>query len=61
MLAIVSSYVDFEDYENPIHYYLRDTDIMPIITSLSYKAQYEIRQNSEMLSDNIWLGSQGSK
>ena len=61
MLAIVSSYVDFEDYESPIHYYLQDMDMMPIMTSLSYKAKYEIRQNSVMLSDNIWLGSQGSK
>ena len=61
MLAIISSYVNFEDYENPIHYYLRDMDMMPIITSLSYKAQYDIRQNNVVLSDNIWLGNQGSK
>ena len=61
MLAIISSYVDFEDYENPIHYYLRDMDIMPMILSLSYKTQYGIRQNSVVLSDSLWLGSQGSK
>ena len=61
ILALISSYVDFEDYENPIHYYLRDMDIMPMIPSLSYKTQYGIRQNSVVLSDSLWLGSQGSK
>ena len=61
MLALISSYVDFDDYENPIHYYLRDMDIMSMIPSLSYKTQYGVRQNSVVLSDSLWLGSQGSK
>ena len=58
MLALISSYVNFE---NPIHYYLRDMDIMPMIPSLSYKTQYGVRQNNVVLSDSLWLGSQGSK
>ena len=58
-MAIISSYFDFDDYENPIHYYLQDLNIMPMIPSLSQRLQYQVRLNKASMSDSLLFGSQG--
>ena len=58
-LALVSSYFDFDDYENPIHYYLQDMNVFILVSSLGLKSQYLVRQNQATMNDNIFLGSQG--
>ena len=58
-IAIISSYFDFEDYENPIHYYLEDMNVFNLIPSLGLQVQYQVRQNQAVMNDDILLGSQG--
>ena len=59
-LAILSSYFDFDDYDNPVHYYLQDMNIIPLISTLSFKSQFSVRLNKADISDSLWLGGQGS-
>ena len=58
-LAIISSYLDFEDYDNPVHYYLQDLNVFTMTPLLSQKVEYQVKQNKVTLNDNIWLGAQG--
>ena len=58
-IALISSYFDFEDYENPIHYYLQDMNLFNLIPSLSLQVQYQAKQNQAVMNDDIFLGSQG--
>ena len=58
-IAIISSYFDFDDYDNPIYYYLQDINMYNIIPNLGIKVQYQVRQNLAVMNDDILLGSQG--
>ena len=58
-IAIISSYFDFEDYENPIHYYLQDMNLLNLVPNLGVQAQYQVKQNQAVMNDDILLGSQG--
>ena len=59
-LALISTYFDFDDYQNPIHYYLQDANVFPLISTLCVETQFTIKQNQATLNDGIYLGAQGS-
>ena len=52
-LAILSSYIDFDDYKTPLHYYLQDLNFLGLIPTLSLKTQYKIRLNTAEFSDSL--------
>ena len=58
-IVVVSSYFDFEDYENPIHYYLQDMNLFNLVPSFGLQVQYQVRQNQGTMNDDYFLGSQG--
>ena len=58
-IALISSYFDFEDYENPIHYYLQDMNLFNLIPTLGLQVQYQAKQNQAVMNDDFFLGSQG--
>ena len=60
-IAVISSFIDFDDYENPLHYYLKDTNIIWMVSTLSFKSKHKVRMNKADMSDSLWLGSQGSQ
>ena len=59
-LALISSYFDFDDYDNPIHYYLQDMNVFTLVSTLGLKTQYQVRQNQATENDDIIFGSQGT-
>ena len=59
-IALISSYFDFDDYDNPIHHYLQDMNLFSLLPTLGLKMQYQVRQNLANKNDDIILGSQGS-
>ena len=59
-LALISSYFDFDDYDNPIHYYLQDMNVFSLLPTLGLKAQYQVRRNVATKNDDIIFGSQGT-
>ena len=59
-LALISSFFNFDDYENPINYYLQDINLFTLVSTLGLKTRYQIRQNQATLNDDIFFGSQGS-
>ena len=58
--SIVSSYFDFNDYENPVHSYLQDLNYYYMMSNLYQEATYHIYQNQGLLNDNIFFGSQAA-
>ena len=58
-IALISSYFDFDDYENPIHYYLQDMNLFNLIPTLGLQVQYQAKQNQAVMNDDFFLGSQG--
>ena len=58
-IAIISSYFDFDDYDDPIHYYLQDMNMYNFIPNLGIQVQYQVRLNQAVINDDIFLGSQG--
>ena len=51
-LAILSSYFDVNDYDNPIHHYLQDKNMYFLTSSVSQRVEYKIKQNQVFLSDS---------
>ena len=58
-IAIISSYFDFDDFDDPIHYYLQDMNMYNFIPNLGIQVQYQVRLNQAVINDDILLGSQG--
>ena len=59
--AVVSSYFDFNDYDNPIHYYLQDLNLYYLMPALSQYANYRVKTNQATISDSLLFGGQGDK
>ena len=60
-IAVISSYIDFDDYENLLCFYLQDINIIGMVSTLSFKSKYKVRMNRANMSDSLWLGSQRSQ
>ena len=58
-IAMISSYFDVNDYDNPVHSYLQDTNLYSLIPAFSQKILYKIQLNQLSLGDGIYFGSQG--
>ena len=58
-VAMVSTYLDFNDYESPTHNYLHDVNYISLIPNMCQILQYGVRINELNLNDNLWIGSQG--
>ena len=58
-IAIISSYFDFEDYQNPIHYYLQDMNLLNLVPNLDLQVQYQVKKNQGVMNDDFFLDSQG--
>ena len=41
-LALVSSYFEHENYENPVNHYMQDSNIFYLIPSLSQKIVFQV-------------------
>ena len=59
-LVIISSYFDFDDYKDPIHYYFQDFNQYSLNPNIYQTISYRVRRNRATLNDNIWFGAQGS-
>ena len=57
-IALLSSFFDFDDYDNPVHHYLQDTNIYSLIPYLQQTLEYKVKQNQATLEDSIWIGNQ---
>ena len=59
-LAILSSYVDVNDYDNPLHHFIQDKNKYYLVSLMSQRILFQVRQNQAFLNDNLIIGSQGS-
>ena len=63
-IGIISTYFDFNDYTNPVKYYLQDDNyiylIYNLVPEMSQYVNYYILKNTAFLNDDIFFGSQGS-
>ena len=57
---MISTYFDFNDYDNPVHHYLQDMNLISMIPDISQTYLYHIVENKAYLNDNIFIGSQGT-
>ena len=53
-ITILSAYFDFEDYNNPIKYYLDDHFYYNFMSGFTVWAEIGVRQNNVELSDSIF-------
>ena len=53
-LAVVNTYFDFDDYQNPVHTYLDDRFIFDLVPSYENEQILYIKQNSAELQDSVW-------
>jgi hypothetical protein len=52
-LAIINSYFDFDDYENPVKTYLEDMNIISFLPSTTKRVSYDIQHNTAELKENL--------
>ena len=57
-IEVISTYFDFNNYDNPIQHFLQDLNIVALTPNLSQYVNYYVRENTATLNDNIFLGSQ---
>ena len=53
-IALLSSYFDFDDYENPIKTYLNDFNVLSFTDGLSQTYEIKVQENEALIADNIW-------
>ena len=58
-IAMTSAFLDFYDYNNPVHPYLQDVNYIGLISNMCQITQYGVRVNELFANDNLIIGSQG--
>ena len=56
---IVSTYLDFDDYDSPVHHYIQDLNYYYLSTNYYQEVFYNVKRNIALLNDNILIGSLG--
>ena len=54
-IALINSYFDFDDYENPIKTYLGSTELMFMSEDLTQQFEALIQHNTVLDSDNLFF------
>ena len=55
--AVLSTYFDYDDYDNPLKTYIDDQDIYSINDNFSTYVQLRVQQNKAYLADNLFFNS----
>ena len=53
-IALLNTYFDFDDYENPIKIYLEANEILFLHTNIANQFQGFVQHNSALISDNLF-------
>lgn len=59
-IQIVSSYFDFNDFENPIKTYLQDLNYVNLLPSLSVSMEFKVKRNEVLRDENYLVNSYSS-
>lgn len=54
-LALINSYFDFDDYEDPIKTYLEDLNIITLLPSTTKSLVYDVQHNLAELKENLFF------
>ena len=58
--AIISSFFESNDFENPVYHYLQDSNEYIMSMTLTEFVTFTVNRNNAYLEDSIYFGSQGS-